>query len=344
MKAWLHSLALALALCTSAVAGTSPAASRLTAGQLGLVINSADPYSVEVGEFYRRARGLGPDQVLRVALPVRRSLEADEFALLAAQIEAHFGPAIQGLALAWRQPYAVGCQSIPGALALGLDAGLCARSCGRTEASRYFNAASSRPWTELRLRPSMLLAAGDIESAKALIRRGVAADGSLGLRGAPPVLAHFVATRDRHRSVRTRLFPQPALLHKHGVQVLVHEGAPQDAGRVLLYLTGVAQVRELGRLDFVPGALADHVTSFGGRLEGASGQTSALEWIDAGATASYGTVSEPCSHVQKFPHPQVLLAHYLRGDTALEAYWKSVAWPAQGVFVGEPLAAPFARP
>ena len=28
---------------------------------------------------------------------------------------------------------------------------------------------------------------------------------------------------------------------------------------------------------------------------------------------------------------------------ALEAYWRSVAWPAQGVFVGEPLAAPFGR-
>ena len=64
---------------------------------------------------------------------------------------------------------------------------------------------------------------------------------------------------------------------------------------------------------------------------------------NAGATASYGTVSEPCNHVQKFPHPQVLLGRYVQGATAIEAYWSSVAWPAQGVFVGEPLAAPFAR-
>jgi hypothetical protein len=35
-----------------------------------------------------------------------------------------------------------------------------------------------------------------------------------------------------------------------------------------------------------------------------------------GATASYGTVSEPCSHPQKFPHPQVLLLHYAQGATA----------------------------
>jgi hypothetical protein len=31
------------------------------------------------------------------------------------------------------------------------------------------------------------------------------------------------------------------------------------------------------------------------------------------------------------------------GATAIEAYWKSVAWPAQGLFVGEPLAAPYGR-
>ncbi|NBW50907.1 MAG: TIGR03790 family protein [Betaproteobacteria bacterium] len=92
-----------------------------------------------------------------------------------------------------------------------------------------------------------------------------------------------------------------------------------------------------------PGALADHLTSFGGQLNNTTGQMTALEWLEAGVTASYGTVSEPCNHWQKFPHPQVLLLNYLQGATALEAYWRSVAWPAQGVLVGEPLAAPFGR-
>ena len=27
----------------------------------------------------------------------------------------------------------------------------------------------------------------------------------------------------------------------------------------------------------------------------------------------------------------------------IEAYWKSVAWPGQGVFIGEPLARPYRR-
>ena len=54
-------------------------------------------------------------------------------------------------------------------------------------------------------------------------------------------------------------------------------------------------------------------------------------------------MSEPCAFQQKFPHPKVLLLHYLQGNTAIEAYWRSVAWPLQGLFIGEPLAAPYRR-
>ena len=318
---------------------------RLSARELGLVINTADPYSVQVGEYYARARGLGPSQVMRVVLPARQDLGAAEFGLLAAQIADHFGDDIQALVLAWNQPYAVGCQSITGALTLGLDASLCTHGCAATPKSRYFNSASARPWTDLRLRPSMLLAAGDVASARALIQRGVAADHSLGWRGAPPVQAMYVSTSDAARSVRARLFPPPGPLRGMGVDVEIERGdTPPAADRVLLYQTGAARLTGLSGLHFVPGALADHLTSFGGQLDGRSGQTSVLAWIGSGATASYGTVSEPCNHPQKFPHPQLLLLHYLQGSTAIEAYWKSVAWPSQGLFVGEPLAAPYARP
>ncbi len=35
------------------------------------------------------------------------------------------------------------------------------------------------------------------------------------------------------------------------------------------------------------------------------------------------------------------MSHYLNGDTLIEAYWKSVLMPGQGIFIGEPLARPF---
>lgn len=317
---------------------------RLTNAQLGLVINQADAYSREVGAYYAQARRLDEAQILRLELPAKPTLLPDEFARLDARIRAHFGPHIQALALAWAAPYAVACNSITGALAFGYDVGICNHTCAATAPSPYFNAASARPFKDFRMRPSMLLAAHTVEQAKALIDRGVASDGSLGLRGAPAVQAHFIRTEDSARNVRAALYPPAGPLRRAGIDVQVHAArAPVELQRVLIYQTGASQVDERGRIGWVPGALADHLTSSGGRLADSGGQSTALDWIEWGATASYGTVSEPCNHLQKFPHPQLLLQHYAQGSTAIEAYWKSVAWPRQGVFVGEPLAAPFAR-
>ena len=317
---------------------------RLSSQEIGLIINRADPYSREVGAFYAKARSLKADQVLHVDLPVKANLTPEEFAHLGAQVRAHFGNNIQALALAWTLPYAVDCNSITAALTLGFDAKLCAQPCAASRPSPYFNSASARPYRDLQLRPSMMLAAHSIDQAKALIARGVAADASLGLRGAPPARAIFEVTADSARNVRASLYPPAGLLRRVGVDVHVEAADRQDAlDDVVLYLTGSTQVANLQRVRWLPGALADHLTSFGGRLVAGNDQMSVLEWIDSGATASYGTVSEPCNHLQKFPHPQMLLQHYVQGATAIEAYWKSVAWPQQGVFVGEPLAAPFAR-
>jgi uncharacterized protein (TIGR03790 family) len=317
---------------------------RITSKDLGLVINTADPYSVAVGEFYVRARKLLPAQVLRLVLPVRAALTAEEFKALNDAVNAHFGASTQALALAWTMPFAVGCNSITGALALGFDAALCEHSCAPSRRSPYFNSISSRPQSDLKFRPSMLLAAADVAGARAMIQRGVASDASQGLRGAPAAQVYFLDTTDRARSVRTALFPPAGRVPRYGVELHVEAAQSiQDVQRLLLYETGLATVDKLDTLHWVPGALADHLTSFGGVLVGETGQMSALAWIASGATASYGTVSEPCAHPQKFPHPQVLLMNYLQGASAIEAYWKSVAWPQQGVFIGEPLAAPFAR-
>ena len=319
------------------------ASGRLRAAQIGLIVNAADPYSVQVGQYYAAKRGLAPEQILRVELPVRPVLEVGEFDALRQAIAERFGSNIQALALAWSAPYAVGCNSITGALALGYDGELCKHTCSASRVSPYFNVASARPFSELGLRPSMLLAAADVPQARALIDRGVAADGSLLVRGRPPANALFLASDDPARRVRRQVYPPAGLLRAPNVVVRVAPPeALRDTPRVLLALTGAANLN-LPPVDWLPGALADHLTSFGGALQGQHGQSTALDWIASGATASYGTVTEPCNHLQKFPHPQVLLLHYLQGETAIEAYWKSVAWPQQGLFVGEPLAAPFSR-
>lgn len=318
---------------------------RITARELGVIINEDDPYSVQVGEFYAHTREIPPQRVLRVRLPVQANLSEAELHRLRLQVDAFFDGSVQALALAWVEPWAVGCQSITAALSIGLTPDICRNTCARLSVSAYFNSGSAQPWRDHGIRPSMLLAAGDLASARRLIERGHTADGRLGRRGALPVHAYYMLTEDPHRSVRWRDFPPPGMLRPLAVQTHVQPGVlPVDAKEpIVLLQTGVHRFNGAERLNWAPGALADHLTSYGGQLTGGSGQTSALAWIDAGATASYGTVSEPCNHVQKFPHPQLLLLHYMQGASAIEAYWKSVRWPQQGLFIGDPLAAAFAR-
>ena len=66
----------------------------MTAADLGVVINTADPYSVAVGKYYVQRRGIPPEQVLRVDLPVRPALSVAEFGVLYAQIRDHMGPQV----------------------------------------------------------------------------------------------------------------------------------------------------------------------------------------------------------------------------------------------------------
>jgi uncharacterized protein (TIGR03790 family) len=249
---------------------------------------------------------------------------------------------VQALALAWRAPYAVQCNSITGALALGFDRKLCLNPCERSRHSPYFAALGRRPFSEHGIRPAMLIAAPTVAQARALIDRGIRADGSLGLRGAPPAKALFVTSHDAARNVRAAAYPPAGKVDGKGVEVVqmpIEQLA--DQRRVLMVQVGAAQVPQADNLGWLPGALADHLTSFGGELGRQTGQMSAMAWITAGATASYGSVSEPCNHLQKFPNPKLLLLNYLFGQTAIETYWKSVEWPQQGLFIGEPLAAPF---
>lgn len=325
--------------------GVPRVAGRVLPSRIGLVVNDADPYSVEVGEHYRRAHALADDQVLHVDLPVQPHLAVAELERLRRRIDEFFGDRVQGLALAWVKPFAVECQSITSAVTLGFDPGVCASTCARQTLSPYFNSRSAAPWRDHGLRPSMLLAASSPALAHRLIDRASTSIGALALRGVAPSRVHYMNTADAARNVRASLFPPAGAVPRLGLEVLVEDGDLPAAGseRVVLVQTGVARFSGAEAIGWLPGALADHLTSYGGVLDRSAGQSTALDWIDAGVTASYGTVSEPCNHPQKFPHPQLLLMHYLQGSTALEAYWKSVAWPRQGLFVGDPLAAPFAR-
>jgi uncharacterized protein (TIGR03790 family) len=229
--------------------------------------------------------------------------------------------------------------SITSAFTFGLHADeYCAQGCQSTRQSPYFNASTARPYDNLHLRPSMSIAAMDVAQARALIDRGARSDGLV-----PAGTAYLVVSDDKQRNVRESEYPLAVRVAQHEFSFHVVTGAvPANATDVMFYFTGAKSVAGLAGERFLPGAVADHLTSFGGMLTD-SPQMSSLDWLEAGATGSYGTVVEPCNMPGKFPNVPVLLAHYLGGETLIEAYWKSLLMPGQGLFIGEPLAAPFAH-
>lgn len=308
--------------------------------QLAVIVNDRDPLSVRIGEYYAERRQIIFQNFIRVSFaPGRATLKREEFEQVKAEVDRLTAPDVQAYALTWAAPYRVECMSITSAFAFGYDVALCAEGCKRTRRSPYFNSSASLPFTQLRMRPTMSIAAQSFEHAKALIDRGFRSDGSN-----PRGTAYLLATSDKDRNVRNTTYPQVEKVLTPGVRARrLSQNALRDATDVLFYFIGKERVEGLETLGFLPGAIADHLTSLGGEMP-ESGQMSALRWLEAGATASYGTVVEPCNIAQKFPDPAIVIGRYLRGETVIEAYWKSVLMPGQGIFVGEPLATPFGRP
>jgi uncharacterized protein (TIGR03790 family) len=339
---WLVLLCVLVAMDASAMPTADKPAQALPgleAAQLAVVVNDEDANSVAVANYYRHARNIPEENIVHVRIPYSpRRLSVAEFNVLKQQIEAGIGPEIQAIVLVWTAPYAVECNSITTALTLGFDAAQCKNTCALGKPSPYFNSNSQRPYTDLGIRISMLLPTDSLERAKSLIDRGVLSEFRL-----QPASVYFLETSDQQRSSRARFFPPSGKISRLALQInTLHLNEIEGKRDIMIYQTGLPSVSKLDTLRFLPGALADHLTSSGGDLLG-SQQMSSLRWLDAGATASYGTVSEPCNYWQKFPHPGVLLKHYLAGETAIEAYWKSLERPAQGVIIGEPLAAPYRR-
>jgi len=226
--------------------------------------------------------------------------------------------------------------SITSAFAFGFNKAFCSHKCSPTKPSPYFNSSSTAPYANLKIRPAMALAGLNFDNVKALIDRGIEADGSH-----PPGTGYLLSTGDKTRNVRAVTYPKLVQAAANLVDVkLMESDFIKDKNDVLFYFTGLANVPDLGTLKFRPGAIADHLTSTGGQLTDSS-QMSSLRWLEAGATGSYGTVEEPCNHLAKFPNPALVMYWYLAGNSLIEAYWKSVQWPGEGIFIGEPLAKPF---
>ncbi len=324
----------------------------ILADEVAVVINSQDPISMEIGPAYALLRQIPESNLIYIDLdPAETTISSAAFAAAYADVEAGLTPEIQAFVLTWLAPYRVECMSMTSAFALGgFSPEYCNTSdepCSFTKEVDYFHSESTRPFDDHAIRPAMMLAGQTLEYVQQLVDRGFAADHTF-----PTGTGYLVRTSDANRSVRWSDFRNTVKDwdHEGGLDLRFedrsHPDDPDwisDASDVLFYFTGLIDVPFIDSNTYRPGAVADHLTSFGGSLLDSGDQMSALRWLEAGVTASYGTVVEPCNYQTKFPQIRVFVDQYFRGATVLEAYWKSVRWPGEGVFIGEPLARPFGR-
>ena len=119
---------------------------------------------------------------------------------------------------------------------------------------------------------------------------------------------------------------------------------PRTEHDILSIFTGAHTLNIAGAdMTILPGAYCDHLTSFAAMFDNAN-QTKISDWIRKGATASWGTVEEPCNYAGKFTHARSMVFYY-KGASMGEAVFRSVRFtPFQGLLYGDPLCRPFDFP
>ena len=333
-----------------------------------VVVNDSNLESLELGQYYQEKRGIPEANIFHVRTGTNDSIDRAAFSNeIRGPVTNYIATSglstqIDYVVFAWGKPYRV-CGSDSDSFtdgsgsftnANGLSAAMfydykpgtiCVSYANRIsdyfEAERAFSRAGSP--SSNRYYVSALLASTNLVHSKLLVDRGVAADGLM------PTGTLYLFHPPDPRNVQWTQFENAAFSMK-----FIEPTQPVEFRDTYWHywdsgpLTNIAGCMvggwdmPLSASTFVTGAIAHHLTSNGGYLFTNSLQTSCMDWIYAGCVGTYGTVIEPCAYWQKFPDAR-LHYWYGRGFTMGESFSMSVMSPFQGVLVGDPLAAPFAR-
>jgi len=342
------------------------AVARAWAGGSGLnvivVVNQNSTNSVQLGNDYCEQRGVPPQNVLRMTnwTGGNISWSTNDFQndllnpLLALVNSRSLANQAEFVVLSMDIPYRVSDGSSDNGTTAALFYGFKTNTTfvgGPNSCSLPDNTSNSYAYSELPFnlaRPNtattnsflaMMLTDTNLAAAERVLSRGVASDFSY-----PTQTVYLAKTSDTARNVRYVEFDNSVFENQvAGNNAVIRTNTDSTAFMNTFGLqTGLGNYAFYTNA-FEPGSLGDTLTSYAGQLFENSGQTPILTFLEAGAAGSYGTVVEPCNYTQKFPDP-VDYFYQLRGFALGEAYYQSVLNPFQGVFVGEPLAAPFAHP
>jgi uncharacterized protein (TIGR03790 family) len=342
----LHTLLLTLLLLASTLIeaeAVPPPITRTTGLQpqnLGLIVNTDDPDSEAVVRQYLFWHPVPAQNVVRVSLGREERITRQAFEAKYAVVQQKMPANVQFLGLAFRAPARVdGSNSITSAFARGFyarPAGQASWGLGYQNPYDY-RQNHSEPYTRHGIRPAMMIAGGTPASTYALIERGAMAEDTA------PQTNHglLMLTTDSARQIRA--IGAPPTQQFGPVTLRVFKGNRAPLRLATYYFQGLSRIPDLTLLRYRPGAWVDTLTSCAGMFDGCGGQVTVWQIIDAGATGSYGTVEEPYAQTGKFVDPDKFLKVYTDGYTLIEAAWRSVDFPYQGLFVGDPLTAPYGK-
>jgi uncharacterized protein YutE (UPF0331/DUF86 family) len=163
---------------------------------------------------------------------------------------------------------------------------------------------------------------------------------------------YFLKNGDVRATTRASLFAAAVeLLRQRGRAAEILEAGKEGEDGILPKNRRDVLGAVVGSADFdwskcgstiVPGAIVEHLTSFGATFQ-LAGQTKCTAFMKAGAAGSSGTVTEPYALQAKFPTPFIHV-HYVDGCTLAESFYESVAGPYQLLVIGDACCRPFATP
>ena len=312
-----------------------------------VLVNDSDVSSLMTGQYILDVYGLSSGNIFHTSIPNYRAFDNFimpdvDFAAMDTALWAAAASSIQEFAVAWSSPwYTQTNNSFTTRL-----------SHVNPSSNSTFTSATTAPFTDFGVRPSMMVAGSTRQNVIDLIDRGARAQQTIQPAGTGymTITGDFVRSNVRASEYQSTVNYWTALSSTLTMICWNGSGSPgflytqcPNAGPafitstngVLMYLLGNQGIPAVSSNSYVDGAMVDTVNSLSGTHD------AMLEIVDGGATATAGTVSEPTATPVRFSDPTIFMPKYFYGSDVLNPYFNSVSVPDLWIAVGTPFARPF---
>lgn len=309
-------------------------------GRVLVVANKKSKVSCELALEYMRSRNLPPQNLLYLefdnTINIHPSVVDEKLVTPVIKKWNKLGPAVDYAVLMRDIPYRTGKQSTTSAIMFGSVDDI-QKTQGYYKSQRRHEAVI--PCRGLILRPTTIISGLNVQEGLSLINRSRVSYPYPESAG-----TFYLCNGAGARGVRNRFISKSIKALKEAGYQAEHIKKVNIYGKddVLGQFTGYTRL-DMTRSTYMPGAVVDNLTSYGGYLLDARNQMSILSFVRYGACGAYGTVSEPTNRFSRWCTYDFPLL-YAEGFNLPESYLQTVRDHSLGVVVGDPLLEPFSRP